>query len=418
MASMRDHAERAPLDPPPRLLMGPGPVDVYPRVLRAMSVPMLGQFDPVFTDYMNQTMALYRRMFCTENHWTLLVNGTARAGIEACLTSILSPGDKVLIPIFGRFGHLLKEICTRVGAEVVTIETEWGRVFEPSVIDAAIRNHRPKLVACVQGDTSTTMAQPLAEIGKLCREHDVLLYVDATATMCGMPLEVDRWCLDAVSSGLQKCMSGPPGTSPITFNDRVERVVGRRRHIEGGIRSDDAVDGEGDIIRSNYFDLAMLMDYWSPKRLNHHTESTSMLYAARECAQVILEEGLEAGFARHERASRALRAGLEAMGLALFGDETHRMPNVTGVVIPSEITDGERVRGAMLHDFGIEIGTSFGPLHGKIWRIGTMGHVCRKANILRCLASLEAVLRRNGFRSEQGVGVDAAYEVYDADRAA
>ncbi len=412
MTNTADAASMAALDPPPRLLMGPGPVDVYPRVLRAMSVPMLGQFDPAFTDYMNQTMALYRRVFCTDNHWALLVNGTARAGIEACLTSILSPGDRLLVPIFGRFGHLLKEIGERVGAEVVTIEVEWGQVFEPAVIDQAIRTHRPKLVACVQGDTSTTMAQPLAEIGKLCREHDVLLYVDATATICGMPLEVDRWCLDAVSCGLQKCMSGPPGTSPITFNDRVERVVGRRRHIEGGIRPADAVDGEGAIIRSNYFDLAMLMDYWSPSRLNHHTESTSMLYAARECAQVILEEGLEAGFARHALASQALRQGLEAMGLVLFGDPAHRMPNVTGVVIPGQITDGEKIRGAMLHDFGIEIGTSFGPLHGKIWRIGTMGYVCHKANVLRCLASLETVLRRHGYDSERGVGVDAAYAVY------
>ena len=415
MTSIDGLGEMTPLDPPPRLLMGPGPVDVYPRVLRAMSTPMLGQFDPVFTEYMNQVMALYRRIFRTDNHWALLVNGTARAGIEACLTSILAPGDKVLIPIFGRFGHLLKEISGRVGAEVVTIEAEWGQVFDPAAIDAAIRTHRPKLVACVQGDTSTTMAQPLADIGKLCREHDVLLYVDATATICGMPLEVDHWCIDAVSAGLQKCMSGPPGTSPITFNERVERVVGRRRHIEGGIRPDDAVDGEGEIIRSNYFDLAMLMDYWSPMRLNHHTESTSMLYAARECAQVILEEGLEAGFARHQRSSSALRAGLESMGLELFGDETHRMPNVTGVYIPDQITDGEKVRAAMLRDFGIEIGTSFGPLHGKIWRIGTMGYVCRKANILRCLASLETVLRREGFKSEPGAGVDAAYAVYDAD---
>jgi (S)-ureidoglycine-glyoxylate aminotransferase len=177
MARSRDHAEFEPLDPPPRLLMGPGPVDVYPRVLRAMSAPMLGQFDPAFTDYMNQVMVLYRRVFRTSNHWSLLVNGTARAGIEACLTSILSPGDKVLIPVFGRFGHLLKEISHRVGAEVVTIETAWGEIFDPAAIDAAIRQHRPKLVACVQGDTSTTMAQPLADIGKLCREHDVLLYV-------------------------------------------------------------------------------------------------------------------------------------------------------------------------------------------------------------------------------------------------
>jgi len=401
-------------DPPPRLLMGPGPVDVYPRVLRAMSMPMLGQFDPEFTSYMNDVMALYRHIFRTQNQWALLVNGTARAGIEACLTSILSPGDKVLIPIFGRFGHLLKEISERIGAEVVTIETEWGTVFEPEVVKTAIRQHRPKLVACVQGDTSTTMAQPLDALGKICREHDVLLYVDATATVCGMPLEVDDWCLDAVSVGLQKCMSGPPGTSPVTFNDRVVEVVSRRKKIEGGIRPADAVDGDGPVIRSNYFDLAMLMDYWSEKRLNHHTESTSMLYAASECARVILEEGLDAGFARHALAGKALRAGLEAMGLTLFGDPANRMPNVTGVHIPDAITDGEKVRRDMLLDFGIEIGTSFGPLHGKIWRIGTMGYVCRKANILRCLVSLEAVLRRQGFRSEPGAGVDAADAVYAA----
>lgn len=414
MGKLREGSVIGPLDPSPRLLMGPGPVDVYPRVLRAMSSPMLGQFDPEFTAYMNEIMALYRQIFRTENHWTLLINGTARAGIEACLTSILSPGDKVLIPIFGRFGHLLKEISERVGADVVTLETEWGQVFDPETIRSAIREHRPKLVACVQGDTSTTMAQPLDQIGKICREHDVLLYVDATATVCGMPLEVDDWCIDAVSIGLQKCMSGPPGTSPITFNDRVADIVTRRKKIEGGIRPEDAVDGDGPAIRSNYFDLAMLMDYWSEKRLNHHTESTSMLYAAHECARVILDEGLDAGYARHALTGKALRAGLDAMGLELFGDAGHRMPNVTGVIIPDAIADGEKVRRAMLQDFGIEIGTSFGPLHGKIWRIGTMGYVCRKANVLRCLASFEAVLRRQGIKTGQGAGVDAAYAVYDA----
>ncbi len=408
-----DQASIGPLDPSPRLLMGPGPVDVYPRVLHAMATPMLGQFDPEFTAYMNDVMALYRRIFCTENHWAFLINGTARAGIEACLTSILSPGDKVLILVFGRFGHLLKEISERVGAEVITIDVEWGQVFDPDLVKAAIRQHRPKLVASVQGDTSTTMAQPLDEIGKICREHDVLLYVDATATVCGMPLNVDDWCIDAVSAGLQKCMSGPPGTSPITFNQRVVDVILPRKKIEGGIRPEGTIDGDGPVIRSNYFDLVMLMDYWSEKRLNHHTESTSMLYAARECARVILEEGLEDGFARHALSSKALRAGLEAMNLELFGDPANRMPNVTGVVIPEAITDGEKVRGAMLHDFGIEIGTSFGPLHGKIWRIGTMGYVCRKTNILRCLASLEAVLRRHGFKSELGAGIDAAYSVYE-----
>ena len=400
------------LDPSPRLLMGPGPVDVYPRVLRALSTPMLGQFDPEFTEYMNQTMALYRQVYRTANHWTLLVNGTARAGIEACLGALVSPGDKVLVPKFGRFGHLLAEICRRVGGEIVTIESEWGTVFETGHIADAVREHRPKVVALVHGDTSTTTVQPLEGIGAVCREHDALLYVDATATLGGMPVNVDEWQLDAVSAGLQKCMSGPPGSSPVTIGERAAEIVGKRKHIEGGIQPAGYVAAGGPIISSNYLDLGMLMDYWSPQRLNHHTESTTMLYAARECARIVLKEGLENGFARHDLASRALRGGLEAMGLGLFGDAAHRMTNVTGVFIPEACGDGEAIRSELLHDFGIEIGTSFGPLAGKIWRIGTMGHVCRKANVLRCVSALDAVLRRNGFEAPAGAGVDAVDRAY------
>jgi (S)-ureidoglycine-glyoxylate aminotransferase len=403
----------AELDPEPRLLMGPGPVDVYPRVLRAMSIALQGQFDPQFTAYMSEVMALYRRVFRTDNHWTFLINGTARAGIEACLASILSPGDKLLVPIFGRFGHLKVEIGRRLGADVATIETEWGHVFEPAAIEAAIRQHRPRVLAICHGDTSTTMLQPLAEVGALCHAHEVLLYVDCTASLGGNPFEMDAWRIDAASAGLQKCLSGPPGSSPISFNNRVATIVNRRKHIEQGIRPPGVVEGNGPIIRSNYFDLAMLMDYWSPRRVNHHTECASMLYAARECARVVLGEGLEVGFARHRLASAALRAGLEAIGLELFGDAEHRMANVTGVVIPSSIADGERVRREMLADFGIEIGTSFGPLAGKIWRIGTMGYVCRKPNVLRCLTALEAVLRRNAMKLPAGAAVDAACRVYD-----
>ena len=401
------------LNPPARLLMGPGPVDVYPAVLRAMATPMLGQFDPQFTEYMNEVMALYRQVFRTGNEWTLLIDGTARAGIEACLVSMIVPGDKVLVPIFGRFGHLLTEIAQRCGAEVVNLEVEWGQVFDPGQIADAVKAHAPKIVALVHGDTSTTMAQPLDEVGPLCREAGALVYVDATATLGGNPLEVDAWQLDAVTAGLQKCMSGPPGCAPTTFNDRIVKVLNHRKHLEAGIRPPGFEDGKGLRIASNYFDLAMLMDYWSPARLNHHTEATTMLYAARECARVVLAEGLEQGFERHRLATRALRAGLEAMGLELFGDPAHRMENVTGVHIPATV-NGDKARSELLEDFGIEIGTSFGPLHGRIWRIGTMGHVCRKANVLRCLNALQAVLWRNGFETPPNAGVDAAYDIYGA----
>jgi (S)-ureidoglycine-glyoxylate aminotransferase len=399
------------LNPPPRLLMGPGPVGVDPRVLRAMSMPMLGQFDPAFTAYMNETMELIRQLYRTKNKWSLLIDGTARAGVEAILVSIISPGDKVLVPSFGRFGFLLAEISKRCGGEVVTIERDWGSVFTPDEIEAAIKQHKPRVLAVVHGDTSTTMAQPLDQIGAICRKHDVLLYTDATASLGGMNVAIDAWQVDAASSGLQKCLSGPPGSSPVTVNERIVEVVKRRRHVEGGIRPADFVDGDGPVIQSNYFDLGMIMDYWSEMRLNHHTEATSMLYAAREAIRIVLAEGLDECFARHRLASDAITAGLTEMGLKLFGDQANKMPNVTGVYIPDGVND-DAVRSMMLNDFGIEIGTSFGPLHGKIWRIGTMGYVCRKESVLMCLAALEVCLRQAGFRA--GSGTDAALAVYRA----
>jgi (S)-ureidoglycine-glyoxylate aminotransferase len=399
------------LNLPQRLLMGPGPVTADPRVLRALAMPLLGQFDPAFTRYMSEVMVLLRQLFQTGNRWAFLVDGTARAGIEAILVSMIAPGDRVLVPIFGRFGHLLAEIARRCGAELTTIEAEWGTVFPPERIVAAIEKTRPKLVALVHGDTSTTMAQPMDGIGAACRRHDAYLYVDATATLGGMDVPVDRWEIDAMSAGLQKCLSGPPGSSPITFNDRVASLVNARKHVEQGIAPAGFVPGNGPVIRSNYFDLAMLMDYWGPERLNHHTEATSMLYAARECARIVLKEGLAECFARHRVVSQALMAGLEAMGLTLYGDISHKMPNVTGVVIPEGV-DGEGVRAALLSEFNLEIGTSFGPLRGRIWRIGTMGYNANETNVLFCLSSLETVLRQQGFRPPADAALAAAQAAF------
>jgi (S)-ureidoglycine-glyoxylate aminotransferase len=399
------------IDPLPRLLMGPGPINADPRVLRAMSAQLLGQFDPQFTRYMGEVMSLYRRVFETQNRWTFLVDGTARSGIEAVLVSAIEPGDRVLVPIFGRFGHLKVEIASRCGADVRVIETEWGTVFDPARIEAAVKEHRPKLVALCQGDTSTTMAQPLSEIGRICRENGALLYVDATATLGGMPLPVDAWAIDAVTAGLQKCLAGPSGTAPTTLGERMVEVVRRRRHTERGLRKEGEAGGPGPVIRSNYFDLAMVMDYWGEQRLNHHTEATTMLYGARECARILLKEGLPAAFARHAAAGRAVAAGLEAIGLRLFGDQAHKMPNVTGVWIPDGV-QGERVRGRMLDDFNIEIGTSFGPLHGRIWRIGAMGYNARKDAVLVTLGALETVLAAEGVKLPRGAGVDAALAVF------
>src|SRR3954466_6105027 len=399
------------LNPPQRLLMGPGPINAHPRVLQAMSAPLLGQFDPKFREYMQQTMALYRGVFQTQNRWTLLVDGTARSAIEASLVSLIEPGDRVLVPVFGRFGHLKVEIAKRCGADVSVIEAEWGTVFSDEALEKAVKEKKPKLVAISHGDTSTTMAQPLEALGRACRASDALLYVDATATLGGMDLPVDAWHLDIVSAGLQKCLGGPSGSGPLTLNERAEKRIARRRHIEEGLRDKNEKQGDGRAIQSNYFDLAMIMDYWSERALNHHTEATTMLYAARECARILLQEGLPRAFARHARASEALVAGLSAMGLRLFGDPGHKMANVTGVYIPSGV-DGDKARRALLQDFNIEIGTSFGPLHGKIWRIGTMGYNARSDAVLNTLGALEAVLSAEKVSLPRGAAVDAALSVY------
>lgn len=400
------------IDPPQRLLMGPGPINAHPRVLRAMSADLLGQFDPEMTGYMEQVMALYRPIFGTANRWTMLIDGTARAGIEAALVSLVAPGDTVLVVNFGRFGLLLVEILARIGARIETVDAPWGEVVPMAAIAAAIERKSPHVVAAIHGDTSTTMAQPLDGLGELCRAAGALSYVDATATIGGMELATDRWGVDVVTGGLQKCLGGPSGSAPITISDAAAEHIGRRRHVEKGIRRDDIADGLGPRIGSNYFDLAMIMDYWSEKRLNHHTEATSMLYAARECARIALEEGLAARYARHASAGRAMAAGARAMGLTLFGDDAHRMTNVTGVHIPEGI-DGEAVRRAMREQFEIEIGTAFGPLQGKVWRIGAMGYNAMKHKILLTLAALETCLRMEGFALPLGEAVPAAMKAWD-----
>lgn len=401
-----------PIDPPARLLMGPGPISAYPSVLRAMSAPLVGQYDPFMTATMAETQELYRRVWATHNEATLLIDGTSRAGIEAALVSLIRPGDRVLVPVFGRFGHLLAEIAERALAEVHTIEVPWGQVFPVSAIREAIERVKPHLLALVQGDTSTTMNQPLDEIGEICRAHGVLFYTDATASLGGNDFEMDAWGLDAATAGLQKCLGGPSGSAPISLSDRAVAVVRSRARIEAGIREEGDPDAP-DFVRSNYFDLGMILDYWGPRRLNHHTEATSMLYAARECARVLLLEGRAAVIARHRLHGDAMLAGVRGLGLTVFGDVAHKMSNVVAVEIPEGVP-GEAVRSSLLEDFGIEIGTSFGPLHGRVWRIGTMGYNARTDAVVQTLAALESVLRRFGASVPSGGGVEAAEDVYAA----
>lgn len=399
------------INPPPRLMMGPGPVNADPRVQRAMSADLLGQYDPAMTAYMNEIMVMYRQIFKVDYHWTFLIDGTSRAAIESSLVSLIETGDKVLVPVFGRFGHLLTEIASRCGANVITLTKEWGEIYSPEEIEAALDEHQPKILAICQGDTSTTMCQPLEAIGKLCHERGVISYVDATASIAGNELSIGDWKIDVCTAGLQKCLGGPSGSGPITLSDRAAELIKNRWHVEKGIEPAGFVPGSNSRIQSNYFDLAMVMAYWGPDRLNHHTEATSMLYGSRECARCIIEEGLEQTIARHKLGSEAMTTGLEAMELKLFGNQEYKMSNVTGVYIPEEV-NGEAVRRDMLLHFGVEIGTSFGPLHGKIWRIGAMGFNAREDAILRTLNALSSCLKLHGMKVPETDAALAAMEVY------
>jgi len=370
-----------------------------PRVLRAMSTPLLGQFDPEFTAIMNEVMELQRFAFQTTNARTFPVPGTGRAGLEAALVSLVEPGDRVVVAECGRFGLLLIEIAERCGAEVAAVRGEWGRLIEPDAIATALKAGRTKLVAIVHGETSTGTLQPLAEIARLVHDHGALLVADCVVTLGGCEVAVDRWGLDVAIAGTQKCLSCPSGLAPVTYNARAEAAIKARRTR----------------VQSNYLDLGQLADYWSPARFNHHTAPTAMVYGLREALRAVHDESLEGRFARHRLHGGALRAGLDASGLSLYGKEPleHRLPFLTPVVVPEGV-DELRVRRRLVEDFGVEIGAAFGPLQGKIWRIGTMGYSAQRQFVLLCLAALENVLRREGFRVAAGAGVDAALAYYAA----
>jgi len=398
-----------------RTILTPGPVEVDPRVLRALATPIVGQFDPEFTAMMNETSDMIRDVFRTTNARALPVDGTSRSGVEAALTAVIEPGDTVLVPVYGRFGNLLVEIAERLGAVVETMDVAWGGVFDPAEIASAVRRKRPKVLALVHGETSTGRVQSFEGIGEACRDVDALFVVDAVATLGGVPFETDLWKVDIAVTGAQKCLSVPAGMAPVTWNDRAEAKMRARRRIEKGIRVEGDEVSDRPAIRSNYLDLVQLADYWSPARLNHHTEATSMLYALREGLRLVLEEGLEQRWARHRLHEAAVVAGVEAMGLSLYGDPASKVAVVTCITIPTGV-DGDAVRAYLLDQFGVEIASSFGPLKGKIWRIGTMGYSASRFNVLHGLGALEAALIHFGVRVNAGAGVQAALKVYATPR--
>jgi (S)-ureidoglycine-glyoxylate aminotransferase len=379
------------LNPPTRLLLGSGPSNPEPRVLRALGMPLIGQFDPAFTAIMDEVSELSRRVFRTTNRRAFPSSGSSRSGLEAALASLIEPGDRVIVGNFGRFGDLFCEIARRYGAEVDDVNVEWGQIVEPDQIVSRLKQKPAKLVAIVHADTSTGIVQPLAEIGAACREHNALLVVDAVLSLGGCQVETDAWNVDVAISGLQKCLGGPSGMAPLTYNERAEAAMHARQAAPA----------------TNYLDLLQLQAYWGPDRLNHHTAPTSMVYALREALRIVDEEGLEARWERHRIANETLRAGIAAMGLTLFGDSAYSAPMITLVNVPPGL-DEAAVRRQLLDEHSIEIMAAFGSLFGKVWRIGLMGYNARIENALTVLAALESVLTHQGFQMPARAGVEAA----------
>lgn len=386
-----------PFEPSRRVLLGPGPSEVPARVLAAMSAPLLGHLDPEFVSLMDETQSLLRQVFQTENRLTIAVSGTGSAGMEAVLVNLIEPGDAVLVGVNGVFGTRMVDVATRAGGKVATIERPYGEVFDPQEVREGIRRHRPKVFGLVHAETSTGAWQPVEEVARVCREEGVLLALDTVTSLGGIPVEIDAWGVDAVYSGTQKCLSCPPGLAPVSFGPRAMEAIRARKTP----------------VQSWYLDMTMIEKYWGSDRFYHHTAPISMIYALREALAIVVEEGLPARFARHQRNQRALKAGLDALGLGLVPAEGCQLPPLSCVRIPDGIDD-LTVRKRLLAEWGVEVGGGLGPLKGKAWRVGLMGAGSRREYVTLFLAALETCLLDLGHAASPGAALAAANQAYSA----
>ncbi len=371
-----DRLQVEELNVPPRLLLGPGPSLVDPRVLRVMATPLLGHLDPSFLEIMDRTQMMLRYVFQTTNQLTLPVSGTGTAAMEASIVNTVESGTKVLVCINGYFSARLAEMAGRCGADLKTIQRPWGDVFTPGEVDLALNEHPAKVVAIVHAETSTGAMQPLDEIVKVVHKHGAILIVDAVTSLGGVPILVDELGIDVCYSGAQKCLGSPPGSSPITVSPRTVEFLGQRKTK----------------VSNFYLDLALLGKYWGPERMYHHTAPISSVYALYEALRIVAEEGLEARWDRHLRNAELLWSGLEDLGLEMHVPLEHRLPSLTTVRVPDGV-DEPKVRVRLLNEYNIEIGGGLGELKGKVWRIGLMGFSSRVENVTLLLAALKNILR-------------------------
>lgn len=363
------------LDPPTRLLMGPGPSDVPSRVRRAMAAPLVGHLDPYFLKLMDDIKSLLRQVLRTENEWTLAISGTGSAGMETCFVNLIEPGDEVVVGVNGVFGGRMCDVAERCGAKVHRVEAPWGEPLAADDFAKILSSVSPKLVAVVHAETSTGVRQPVEDIGRLARDAGALFLVDAVTSLGGIDVRVDDWGIDALYSGTQKCLSSPPGLSPVTFSPRAQEVI----------------RGRSGKCQSWYLDLSMLCSYWESERVYHHTAPISMLYALRESLRIVVEEGLEARFDRHRANHELLRAGLLGLGFDFLVEEDYRLPQLNAVTLPAGI-DEAAARKRLLEEFNIEVGAGLGDLKGKIWRIGLMGASSTPNHVNALLGALKQIL--------------------------
>jgi alanine-glyoxylate transaminase/serine-glyoxylate transaminase/serine-pyruvate transaminase len=364
------------LNTPERILLGPGPSMVHPRVLRAMAHPLLGHLDPQFIALMNEVQDLLRYVFQTENPMTFPVSGTGSASMESTVANLLEPGDSILIGVNGYFGERLCNMAGRYGAAVRRLERPWGQVFDVQEIDAALRQKPAKVVALVHAETSTGALQPLEGMADVVHKHGGLLLVDCVTSLGGVPIMVDEWDIDIAYSGTQKCLSCPPGLGPLTVGERAREAI-RRRKTQ---------------VANWYLDLAMIESYWGEKRTYHHTAPITMNFALREALRLVQEEGLEARFERHQANSALLWQGLTDLGLDLIVPVAHRLPTLTTVSVPDEV-DEAVLRRRLLDEYNIEVAGGLGAFAGKAWRIGLMGYSSRRENVTLLISALSQLLK-------------------------
>lgn len=390
----------SPFYPPQRILMGPGPSDVSPRVLQAMARPTLGHLDPLFVHMMDEVKGLLQYAFQTKNELTMPISAPGSAGMEACFANLVEPGDKVIVCQNGVFGGRMKENVERFGGIAIMVMDDWGKPVDPEKVEAALKAHPDtKILAFVHAETSTGVRSDAKLLTELAHQYGCLVIVDAVTSLAGSELRVDDWGIDAIYSGTQKCMSCVPGLSPVSFGSRAVEVIKTRKTK----------------IQSWFLDMSLIMGYWGggTKRAYHHTAPVNTLYALHEALIMVQAEGLEQAWARHQYHHQALKAGLEAMGIQFVVEAAARLPQLNLITVPEGI-DEAAVRTRLLNEYSIEIGAGLGALAGKVWRIGLMGHACNTKNVLICLGALDAVLSSLQAPVESGVAVAAAQTFYQA----